>query len=159
MRPPALLLLALAAAALIPQAATAADATFKATLTRGACFGTCPVYTVSIDAGGKVTFEGGPSTRRGGHQPCVGPQTWRIPLSSVAALRARIDRADFFSLQDRYQGPVRDLPVHAVTVTRNGRTKTVAELAGDMVGMPKAVIEIETAIDKASGDARCLTLR
>jgi len=159
MRLAAAALLALAA---IPPASALADApdpTFQATLRRGPCMGTCANYSVSIDAGGKVTFSGSRPSRGPAPPPCPGTQTWRIPLSSVTTLRDQLDRADFFALKDSYRGGLMDVPTFSVTVTRGGRTKTVVDRAGEMAGMPKSVHEIEAAIDKAAGDDRCLAPR
>jgi hypothetical protein len=148
MRLLALILLALAGASLAPSRAAAADPTFQVTLHRGPCFRTCASYSVSIDAGGTVTFVG----------PCVGPRPGRMPPSSVAALEAEIDRAGFFALNASYRSGLMDVPEYSLTVTRHGRTKTVIDRAGEMVGMPKSVHEIEAAIETA-GDDRCLAPR
>jgi hypothetical protein len=43
-----------------------------------------------------------------------------------------------------------------VTVTRHGRTRSVTDYAGQMVGMPAAVIEIEDAIDTAANTRACV---
>src|ERR1700722_19467871 len=66
-------------------------------LRRTECYGPCPAYTVSIDASGIVTWNGERSVR------VRGPQTDRIPLSSVAALLDTADRIGFFGLEDRYR--------------------------------------------------------
>lgn len=52
-------------------------------LQRTACFGWCPVYSVTIDARGIVTYEGERSVR------VVGRRTARIDASIVAGLLAR----------------------------------------------------------------------
>jgi hypothetical protein len=43
-----------------------------------------------------------------------------------------------------------------VTVTRNGRTKTVSDYVGLMVGMPRAMVDLENAIDIAARDRACV---
>ena len=104
---------------------------------RTQCFGSCPVYTVTIDAKGQVVFEG---TQFVATQ---GQQTDTVPTSSVAALLATARRIGFFELQDAYRAPISDLPTTFVTVTANGRTKRVE----DYFGAPPGLKELEKQID------------
>jgi hypothetical protein len=119
---------------------------FVIKLERTSCFGECPVYSVSIDAKGNVTYEGTKFVR------VEGRQTDRIPASRVAALLETADRIRFFELNDRYrtirnpdgtETMVTDLPTTFVTVTRDGRTKRVE----DYIGAPKPLQELEQQID------------
>jgi len=140
---------------LVPQAAPAADPTFQAHLERGPCLGACPVYSVDIDAAGHVTFVG----RRSTTEPsvsCQGTRHGLISAHGVSALEASVDRSGVFGLKAAYQAPITNQSAFRVTVTRHGRTKTVLDYAGGMVGMPKAVTELETAIDSATDDRACV---
>jgi hypothetical protein len=157
MRRVVLLLLALLAAAPMgPAGAAAPDPTFSAQLHRGPCFGTCPSYQVSIDAAGQVIFSGWTPRRSNITSPCPDERRWRVPASSVARLERLIDRSGFFDFQPSYQSRIMDIAGKEVTITRRGRTATVAERDGLMVGMPRAMIEIEEAIDRTAQDERCL---
>jgi hypothetical protein len=100
-------------------------------LQRTSCMGTCPFYTVTIDARGTVTYEGERSVR------VVGRRTAQIDTSLVAGLLARAERIHFFDMRDAYRAienpdgtvtGVTDLPRTFVTVTVNGRTKKVERL-------------------------------
>jgi hypothetical protein len=136
-------------------AAAPADPSFDIQLERGACFGSCPTYTVDIQAGGQVVFTGSGGGRL--HTvTCFGERRWRIARSAVTRLQATVDRIGFMGLQASYNSRVRDLPMRVVTVTRSGQTKSVQDLDGMMVGMPQAVVDLETAIDAAAGVSRCL---
>jgi uncharacterized protein DUF6438 len=93
-------------------------------LERTFCFGECPVYSVSIDAMGNVTYDGTEFVR------VKGRQTDRIPVPRVAELLATADRIGFFDLRDQYrtirnpdrtETMVTDLPTTFVTITRGGR--------------------------------------
>jgi hypothetical protein len=137
---------------LVPQAAP--DSTFHARLERGHCNGPCPVYSVDIDAAGHVTFLGQKSLV----EPSVSCQGVRYGLLSahgVAALEGAVDRSGIFGLRESYVAGVAT-PVVRVTVTRAGRTKMVLDHGGAMVGMPKAMTELETAIDSATDDRACV---
>lgn len=66
-------------------------------LQRTSCLGTCPVYTVTIDARGTVTYVGERSVR------VVGRRTAQIAPSVVATLLARAERIRFFDMRDAYR--------------------------------------------------------
>jgi hypothetical protein len=114
------------------------------TLTRSVCFGFCPDYTVSINQDGLVTYEG----RR--FVNVSGPQTSQIEPADVQALLARFDAINFNSLQDEYRAHVSDMPTYTVTLVRNGRSKTVVDYGGPGAGMPEAVRELQTEIDRVA---------
>jgi hypothetical protein len=123
------------------------------TLERTRCFGACPVYSVTIDAKGNVTYEG----RRFVH--VEGRATDRIPVARVAALLATARRIGFFDLRDQYltrknpdgsETRVTDLPTTFVTITSEGRTKRVE----DYFGAPESLQEFEQQIDDAAGTKR-----
>src|SRR5215207_1941680 len=88
------LTIAFAGAAAARQAEVAPDAVIR--LQRTACFGPCPIYTVSIDASGTVTYEGERSVR------VVGRRTAHIDKSIVAGLLAKAERIRFFEMRDAY---------------------------------------------------------
>jgi hypothetical protein len=89
-------------------------------LSRTACFGFCPDYTVTISGDGQVTYVG----------------------------------RNFESLGNIYRAPITDIPTQSIALTRNGHTKTVVDYGGTSVGMPPAVRELETEIDRVAGVSR-----
>jgi uncharacterized protein DUF6438/ankyrin repeat protein len=122
-------------------------------LQRTSCYGPCPIYTVSIDARGNVTYDGEKFVR------ATGRQTGRIAPEQVAAILAIAARADFFRLQDSYRDiqnadgtvfSVTDLPTTIVTITANGRTKRVE----DYIGAPEMLGILEKRIDATAGITR-----
>jgi hypothetical protein len=117
---------------------------FVIKLERTSCFGRCPVYSVSIDARGNVTYDGTEFVR------VVGRQADRIPVSRVAFLAETVDRMRFFELDDRYRQLVMDLPTTFVTVIRGGRFKRIE----DYFGAPKSLKDLERQIDDTAGTAR-----
>jgi hypothetical protein len=121
---------------------------FVITLERTACFGACPVYSVSIDAKGNVTYDGTKFVR------IVGRQTDRVAVPRVAALVQAVDRIRFFELEDKYHQMITDLPTTFVTVTRDGRSKRVE----DYFGAPESLKELEREIDQTAGTARWINL-
>lgn len=115
-------------------------------LERTACFGTCPVYSVTLDAKGNVTFESSNADRT------VVRHTDRIPVSEVAALHATARRIGFFELRDSYRAMITDLPTTYVTITANGQTKKIE----DYFGAPRGLKQLEIQIDEAARTNRWL---
>ena len=145
------LIIGLAAHALAQGGDIPADATIR--LQRTSCFGPCPIYAVTIDARGNVTFDGERFVR------VIGRQTAQIAPSVVATLLESAERIRFFDLRDAYRGiensdgtifVVSDLPSTIVTITVNGRTKRVE----DYVGAPDVLVQFERDIDEAARTVR-----
>jgi hypothetical protein len=126
-------------------------------LQRTSCFGPCPMYTVTIDARGKVTYEGEGGVR------VIGRRTARIDQSTVAELLAKAESIHFFRMRDAYRA-IRypdgtmmsgiDGPTAFVTVTVNGQTKKVE----DYLGAPDSLVAFEREIDGAAGTRRWVFL-
>jgi hypothetical protein len=128
-----------------------ADAVIR--MQRTSCFGPCPIYAITIDARGAVSYDGEQFVR------VVGRQTARIAPTVVARLLAGAERIHFFDLRDAYRAienpdgtltSVTDLPTTIVTITVNGRTKRVE----DYVGAPDILAPFEREIDEAAGTTR-----
>lgn len=130
------------------QAETAAMDNVEIRLARGACFGFCPVYSVTINGAGEVRYEGRNFVN------IVGQRTASIPTENVARLVARFEEIGFENLQDAYRAEVTDLPTYTVTLTRDGHTKTVADYGGVSAGMPRAVRDLQDEIDRVAGTAQ-----
>jgi Domain of unknown function (DUF6438) len=113
-------------------------------LQRTRCFGACPEYSVSIAGDGTVTYEGRSSVA------VTGPRTRQISPASVRLLLEEFARAQFSTLKDRYRAPVTDLPTTYVSLTIEGRTKTVQ----DYFGAPKELKDLEALIDDIAGTDR-----
>ena len=113
-------------------------------LERTACYGTCPVYSVTIGATGNVTYDGSRHVR------VTGRQQARIPVARVAALLDTAERLAFFTLQDHYRMMVTDLATTYVTITTSGRTKRIE----DYMGAPAGLRELERQIDDAAKTRR-----
>ncbi|OQW63120.1 MAG: hypothetical protein A4S17_07305 [Proteobacteria bacterium HN_bin10] len=118
------------------------------TLSRGVCFGFCPEYTVTVSGAGEVRYEG----RR--FVNVVGQRTATVSREEVARLVRRFDEIGFDSLRDAYRSQVTDLPTYVVSITRDGRTKTVVDYGGTGAGMPSAVRELQDEIDRVAGTAQ-----
>lgn len=114
------------------------------TLHRGACFGTCPVYDVTLNSDGTAVYTGGPfAPRQGEHTGEVGQ--WEFDN-----LAAFVIRAGFFGWKDEYRlENVTDLPTYEITVTKAITSKTVIQYG---MNEPPDFWVIAEVIDGMSAD-------
>ena len=88
-------------------------------LQRTPCFGKCPAYTVRIDADGSAHYTGRSNA------PREGEFSGRVDKATMQALYDRASAIGFFAFQDKYDGPVTDLPSTIIRVNANGADKKV----------------------------------
>ena len=74
-----------------------------------------------------------------------------VPQSQILSLIDGFRRADFFSLKDAYGGGSSEGAARKLSITIDGRTKTVTEHEGEYGGLPDAVMDIENALQRAGG--------
>jgi hypothetical protein len=124
------------------------------TLERGPCFGTCPVYRVSLSADGMVEFLGTRFVSR------VGNASARVAPDAVASLVRSLETSGFFGLADAYvpDAPTcgryhTDAPTVSISVQAHGRDKTVRHDHG-CGGAPDQLTGFEHLIDSVAGTAR-----
>jgi hypothetical protein len=117
-------------------------------LQRTVCFGFCPAYTVSITGDGQVAYNGERFVNVQGEQHA------QIPAADVQRLLERFDAIGFDRLRDEYRAHVTDLPSTTITLTRNGRTKSVLDYGGAGAGMPENVRQLQDEIDRVANTGR-----
>ncbi|HMU13770.1 MAG TPA: DUF6438 domain-containing protein [Flavobacteriales bacterium] len=100
------------------QFAMAPDSVFFQ-LRRTPCFGTCPAYTITILGNGRATYSGHSHVER------KGEYNGQVDASIMRALYDRATSISFFEFEDKYDGPVTDLPSTIIRVSANGRDKRV----------------------------------
>jgi len=121
---------------------------FAAALDRSVCFGACPDYSVTIASDGAVTYVGRNFVLERGER------RGRADPEDIARLRAMARSAGFFRLRDDYRARVTDLPTTTLAISDQGRTKTVIDYGGAMVGMPDSVRALQDEVDRVAGTAR-----
>lgn len=135
------------------------------TLTRSACYGSCPAYQVTIYADGRVRFttktepvDAVDALHRqfAGARGVLLPGTHedRVSPAAVAALAKQFEAADFWHLKDEYRSPVTDNPTQIVSLLSGTQRKSVIDYVGTEAGMPQAVRRLEEAIDRLAGTDR-----
>jgi len=122
------------------------------TLERTACFGFCPIYTLTIYADGRVEFDGTDFVEM------TGKQTGSITTEQVQELVNAFRNADYLNLEDKYEAPVTDIPTTITSFTEDGQTKTVVNYGGCMeespVRAPQALCDLEIQIDEVTNSSQ-----
>lgn len=123
-------------------------------LERTPCFGSCPVYTISVSSSGLVSYEGKANVRR------LGKATGQLPIQKIEALLVELERAGYFTFANRYalSEPTcrrysTDSPSAISSATFRGRTKRIEHDYG-CGGVPGALTLLEKRIDEVLGSER-----
>ena len=115
------------------------------TFERGPCFGTCPVYALTVFADGTVAYNGVAFVLAEGDQRAT------LGSEEVERLHQAIVDADFFHLQDSYEVSATDLPSLLTTVAMEGQTKTVDHYGTgcgtDFDTAPAGLCEVEALLE------------
>lgn len=113
------------------------------TLERTACFGFCPMYKVTIYGDGRVVYEGNQFVK------VKGIQTTRISPFKARQLMMEFQRAQYFNLQDRYEGGPTDAPSAITSFQLGQRAKTVYHYLASP-DAPQKLTDLEAKIDAAA---------
>jgi hypothetical protein len=135
------------------------------TLERGACYGSCPDYRVTVHGNGLVEFDTGEEHFKGtaaqvhleynGHNVLLpGRHAARVDPTVIANLMDRFRAAHFFGLRNEYSYGATDASTQKLTVRVGNASKSVTDYIGTMAGMPQEVRDLEDAVDEAAGTAR-----
>jgi Domain of unknown function (DUF6438) len=139
-------------------AAMRADTTTLVMMSRGACYGTCPVYAVRLAANGHVRFVGTRFVRQ------VGVDTTRVSSAAVAALRTAFAVRKFADVPAliEYGAPacgtyVADLPTVELTVRGTAGEHRVSYDQGCR-NHPSMLDTLANMVDSISGSSRWTTV-
>jgi hypothetical protein len=122
--------------------------TLRITLSRSGCYGRCPAYKVEIHGDGTVLYDGKDYVaHKGSHMT-------KISHASLVELIDFFRTANYFSLRDRYVSGITDYPEYETSIAFDGVSKSVSDYAGQSVGMPATVSDLEAAIDRLSGASK-----
>jgi hypothetical protein len=143
--------IAFLAACLLSAVAISAQATTPGvaiTLERGACFGTCPMYSLTIYDDGTVVYNGDRFVE------ATGEQTWQMDPETVTAMVDAFAEAGYFEWDAEYTDmSVTDLPYIVTSVTRDGETHSINHYTGDH-SAPLALSFLEAWIDQMVNTAQ-----
>jgi Domain of unknown function (DUF6438) len=138
----------------VPAAAADTSSVPVVTLERTPCFGTCPVYQLSIFGDGTVRFAGKL------HVATQGMATAKISPAAVDSLVVELESAGYFEFADAYvlDAPAcgqyaTDSPTVTTSLTVKGRTKQVRHDYGCSAAPPE-LRRLEQRIDEVAGTSR-----
>jgi acetamidase/formamidase len=123
------------------------------TLERTACFGTCPMYTVTVTSDGTVTFNGARFTKT------TGVAKGKISREEFRQLVAEFEKINYFALPDAYAPGtpvcpqrITDMPSANTSIRLKGKAKSVAHYygCGDSGPLVK-LTALEKKIDEVAG--------
>jgi hypothetical protein len=115
-----------------------------ATLSRGGCYGRCPVYEIWIYPDGRVLYHGDMHVRVRGYRE------WRIPRERLAQLRAAFARSRYWNLPTyRYNdgGPTCQPTAYTSYRSEGGEFHHVVHYLGNE-DAPEALFHVEDEIDR-----------
>ena len=117
------------------------DESIVISLERGMCFGTCPVYTVSLFGNGTVLWSGEM------YVETTGNDTREINPADVYALFQSLQDGGFFELNESYTAyEITDMPFVVLTVRNETLSKEVHHYHGDM-SAPENLSLMEDTVD------------
>lgn len=86
------------------------------------CFGTCPVFNMSIDKDGVAVFD----AKR--FNDVTGEHKGTIKKEQLDSLFTMINKAEIMSLEDKYTVQITDMPGYLLSVKfTDGQTKTISD--------------------------------
>ena len=147
------------ATAVSSSASTRPAAFTTITFERTPCFGTCPVYRVSVSGSGSTRFEGLRNV------DSVGTFGRSLDAASVAALGRAFDDAQYFSFDDKYGYGTANCPVYAsdaptiiTSMTTPQRTKRVEHDLG-CANVTSRLADLYRRFDEIVGTSRWIGRR
>jgi hypothetical protein len=126
------------------------------TLERGACFGTCPIYKVTVSSDGKVTFEGFNYTKT------KGKATARIKPKDFQKLVKEFEKIKYFSLDDKYEPgtpncgqAATDMPYVKSSIQLKGKMKSISHYQGCVSSdIVRSLFALDRKIDEVARTAK-----
>ncbi|MEM1321528.1 MAG: DUF6438 domain-containing protein [Bacteroidota bacterium] len=106
------------------------------------CFGTCPVFRMTIYDNGFVAFNGIRNTDK------QGLYVRQLSKKQYEKLSKAFEAADFWSHPDVYPSDVSDVPSITISQFREGKAK---EVKGDF-SRPEAILELEKMLDAVASE-------
>jgi ankyrin repeat protein len=131
----------------VPPPALHPDSKIAIILRRGHCYGSCPVYAVTL-TNSTVEFDGRLFVAM------TGRHTRRIDPAAVQDLARKFVESDFYSLYSDYWAHAFDLPAYELSIDIDGQKKTVQDYGGTAVGMPSFVNALEKEVDDVAQTTR-----
>ena len=120
------------------------EANLFATIKRGYCYGTCPVYELKIYTNGDATYHGIRNVE------LEGMYSGQISKENIAALIQKAEDINYMNMEDVYDNPgITDLPSTTTSIVINGERKEVKR----RYGYPTELLALEKLFDEVIAGA------
>lgn len=111
-------------------------------MSKGPCYGNCPVYTLTVFGNGLASYKGERNTDR------LGTYVKKLDKAQMERLRREFKNANLWQYRDVYTGRIPDMQSVTITYFEGDRKKTVS---GKEV-RPNAVKWLESILDQVAND-------
>ena len=127
-----------------------ADSLF-ASIERTACFGSCPVYKISIYKDGYVLYQGRQFVeKKGAYKSTLSPE-------QLEEIKNTASRLGYFEMEDEYVNPaLTDFPSCITTLKVNGQRKKIRLYSE---APPEKLVEFQNYLDSLFVDANWILIR
>lgn len=99
-------------------------ATSSIEMSMGACFGACPVYEITINGDGAVSYNGKQHTSKiGAHHKQLSPEVTKTLFDAFAT-------SNFYTFEDEYTSNISDLPTTFISFNHSGKSKKIKDYYG-----------------------------
>lgn len=110
-------------------------------MSKGPCFGSCPIFTISIYDNGWATYNGKLYTDK------LGVYVKKVGKARLEEIKRELRLANLWQYSNIYRSTLPDLQSVTINYYEGGRTKTIT----GKEGRPVSVVKIETFLDKMAG--------
>ena len=100
------------------------------------CRGYCPVFTITVRHNGLLEYNGERFVQK------TGPATAQLTPTELARLRIEVTKTNLWEYPDQIKSQIMDAPYATLTVSREGKTKSV----NGSMDRPKPLLELEKLI-------------
>ena len=107
------------------------------TLERTPCFGKCPTYKYSVYITGRVVYRGDQNTKY------IGTYSAQLTKAQIEEIKSHIKSANLFSLKDKYDAQITDIPSTVLIINLDGVKKKIY----DRYGAPEELTQFEKFVD------------
>ncbi|MEN0006563.1 MAG: DUF6438 domain-containing protein [Bacteroidota bacterium] len=116
--------------------------TKRVEMTKGPCYGRCPVYTLRIYDNGIATYKGDRYTDR------MGLYVKQLPMEEATAIFNKFNEANIWQFKSVYKSDIPDFQTVSITFIDEGDFKTVT----GKDGRPDEVMELEFLLDRVASN-------
>lgn len=107
------------------------------TLERTPCFGKCPTYKYTIYTTGRVLYNGVENVKN------IGTYKAQLTKSQIEKIKNNIESAKIFSLKNKYDSQITDIPSTLLVINIDGQKKKIY----DRYGAPEELTKFEKLVD------------